>query len=240
MTVAFGAEPEFAETSALSDEALLSALDEIRHITSYPTNDQIIDQFNAYVRGPLRDKVLQSMGQEDYISFKLCLVATLPWVFNSMVYLLGCDGYRDCESRALDSGFSSASQYLVSNLMTYGFTAALGTILEVPPMLITCRYLTEILEPGATRMLLGCFLCSVLLFTGDTLLLLQRAMTVVMIAKRSALWIGFFVTTVLLQLCLAWWFFVRKKLPPSQRKMLRWSELGLFQENWQPSRAGLA
>lgn len=43
-------------------------LREIRHITSYPTNGQIIDQFNAYVRGPLRDNVVKCLGKDRKIS----------------------------------------------------------------------------------------------------------------------------------------------------------------------------
>eukprot|EP00438_Fugacium_kawagutii_P016029 Skav233596 [mRNA] locus=scaffold2520:683924:684988:- [translate_table: standard] len=60
-----------------ADAPLLSpkTIGEIRHITSYPTTDEVIDQFNMYVRGPLRDSVVNSMGKEDYISFKLCMVS---------------------------------------------------------------------------------------------------------------------------------------------------------------------
>ena len=46
----------------------------------YPSKDEVIEQFNEYVRGPLRDNVLNSVGQENGIGFKLCLVAILPLV----------------------------------------------------------------------------------------------------------------------------------------------------------------
>jgi hypothetical protein len=37
----------------------------IRHITSYPHPEEVIDQFNAYVRGPLRESVEASVGNEE-------------------------------------------------------------------------------------------------------------------------------------------------------------------------------
>lgn len=57
-----------------------TSIDDFRHITSYPSKDEVIEQFNEYVRGPLRDNVLNSVGQENGIGFKLCLVAILPLV----------------------------------------------------------------------------------------------------------------------------------------------------------------
>jgi len=64
------------------EEPLLpdTSIDDFRHITSYPSKDEVIEQFNEYVRGPLRDNVLNSVGQENGIGFKLCLVAILPLV----------------------------------------------------------------------------------------------------------------------------------------------------------------
>ena len=37
----------------------------IRHITSYPHPEEVIDQFNAYVTGPLRESVEASVGNEE-------------------------------------------------------------------------------------------------------------------------------------------------------------------------------
>ena len=48
-------EPVFLETAL----PLISPdFHEVRHITSYPTKNEVMDQFNLYVRGTLRDAVL--------------------------------------------------------------------------------------------------------------------------------------------------------------------------------------
>ena len=69
-----------AAEDADEEPLLPETVDDFRHITSYPSKDEVIEQFNEYVRGPLRDNVLNSVGQESGISFKLCLVAILPLV----------------------------------------------------------------------------------------------------------------------------------------------------------------
>ena len=103
---------------------------EIRKITSYPTNDQIIDQFNAYVRGPLRDSVVQSMGREDYIPFRLCPVAGLPWMLWNVSYILGRSA--DCRKSTFSTGFHSVSQNLAFDAMYYLYIASLSIFLEFP------------------------------------------------------------------------------------------------------------
>ena len=69
-----------AAEDADEEPLLPETIDDFRHITSYPSKDEVIEQFNVYVRGPLRDNVLNSVGHENGICFKLCLVATLPLV----------------------------------------------------------------------------------------------------------------------------------------------------------------
>eukprot|EP00438_Fugacium_kawagutii_P011084 Skav208620 [mRNA] locus=scaffold248:575615:580561:- [translate_table: standard] len=108
LSVAFGTEADEGSENLLSPRTLR----DIRPVTSYPTNDQIIDQFNAYVRGPLRDSVLESTGQENHISFKLCVFSLWPWLCLAMIRELGCDGAddADCEQAASQAGFDSVWQ----------------------------------------------------------------------------------------------------------------------------------
>ena len=57
-------EPVFLETAL----PLISPdFHEVRHITSYPTKNEVMDQFNTYVRGTLRDPVLSSTGLPRYV-----------------------------------------------------------------------------------------------------------------------------------------------------------------------------
>ena len=89
----------------------------IRHLTSYPSKDQVIEHFNDYVRGPLRDRVLTCRGREVDISFKSCAVCTLPVWYVGLVMLLGCDGHGDCERGAAAMGYQSVMRYMLTNVV---------------------------------------------------------------------------------------------------------------------------
>ena len=222
VSVAFGAEgAEGAEGASVQEALLLEAIPEtVRHVTSYPTHDEIIDQFNAYVRGPLRDKVLKAMGKEDYISAKICMVVALSWFFSSMTSVLGCDGTPDCHKAASRGGFSSVAQYMTCNAIYNILLAPLGTILEFPAMLIACSHTTEIVPDTATRMVLFWFITSVLMYVGDSLMLAQRAVLVVAIVKFSPLWLSGLIATLVLELFLAWFLFCKKRADPAHRTLL--------------------
>lgn len=95
--VAFGAEDDLADAplmSPVSPETIRG----IRHITSYPHPEEVIDQFNAYVRGPLRESVEASVGNEEHIALTSCIAANLPILLSGSVCVLDCDG-RDCQQQ---------------------------------------------------------------------------------------------------------------------------------------------
>ena len=223
--VAFGTEE--AEDDMGSSETLLppetletsDTIREVRHITSYPTHDQIIDQFNAYVRGPLRDSVIQSLGKEDYISFRLCTVAALTWIFLNVRSLLGCGA--DCRKSASSDGFSSVSQYFVFDTIYFLFLSPLSVFVEFPSMLIACRWVTDLVDHWGLRQLLGTGLCVIVLYFGDRFLLLQCGVLKVAVVEFSPLWLAASVASVILDLGLLWFLFFRKQLHPTQRTLVR-------------------
>ena len=67
-------------------------------------------RFNDYVRGPLRQNLVTCLGTEEYISPKMCAVATLPIWLQSLICVLNCDG-ASCEKSASDGGYTSVYQY---------------------------------------------------------------------------------------------------------------------------------
>ena len=115
ISVAFGADP-IPETERLLPEII----DAIRPITSYPTRDEIIDEFNRYVRGPLRDSVMDRLGSEADISMKDGIALSLVVLLQVPVWVLGCDGF-DCESSANAIGFHSVEAYMLVNLIQNSF-----------------------------------------------------------------------------------------------------------------------
>lgn len=222
ISVAFDAE---MDTEAEAVTALLpETLREIRHITSYPTNDQIIDQFNAYVRGPLRDNVVKRLGKEDYVSLQLCVAVNLPLFCAALLYLLGCDGHAECETSASYAGFSSVSQYMWTNCIFWVFLAPVGSVLEIPLQLITCKWVVDRVPDGKLRWISGTCLCSMVLYLCDCLILSQRAILTVTMVKFSPVWLGVLVVSVLLDFGLVWFLFFWKQHPSTsqtQRALVR-------------------
>ena len=147
LSVSFGV-PEAEE----SMQALVSPedMDDIRNITSYPTQEEVLEQFNAYVRGPLRSSVVRRLGRKDDIPFKACAAGMLPWFFTAIVY--ACDG-ADCERRANESGLTVTGYVLLSVWGTLVSTCGLCCI---APMLLRATALIEsVVSNGAAQMLLG-------------------------------------------------------------------------------------
>ena len=79
LSVAFGAEEDAPNAGLQQDPLLRESLESIRSMTSYPTKDEILDQFNAYVSGPLRESVMDRLGSEEEVSLKLCLSHRNEW-----------------------------------------------------------------------------------------------------------------------------------------------------------------
>ena len=217
LSVAFG-----TEVDSCQEELLLETIPEtIRHITSYPTNDSIIDQFNAYVRGPMRDKVLESIGKEDYIPLKILTVAALPWLFYSTTYVLGCEGTADCHKSASRSGFSSVGQYMISNAIFYSLLTLVGTVFEFPLLLMICSYASGFVpDTVASRMVLCWGMATVVMYVVDSCILAQRALLVCTMLKFSPFWLASLIASVLLELWLIWFIYFKKQPDPAQR-MLR-------------------
>ena len=111
--------PTDSEASALLSTA--EHIEEVRGITSYPGEDQLVDEFNAYVRGPLKQNVVCSLGHEAHISFKVCMTANLPMIFSGAALVLTCEGNADCSTAASRMRMDSVATFMLSNA-PLGFT----------------------------------------------------------------------------------------------------------------------
>ena len=107
-------------------------------------------------RGPLRDSVIQSMGKEDYIPFRLC------------TDVHGCRLTLDLVECALYSGIAVlilGNQHLLMASILFRRTlclmhciiciSPLSIFLEVRIMLIACRWVTDLVEHSGRRLFLG-------------------------------------------------------------------------------------
>ncbi|CAE7370601.1 unnamed protein product [Symbiodinium sp. CCMP2456] len=88
------------------------------------TDDEALDAFNSYIRGPLRTAVMESVGDQLHVPYNMCLVASLPMIFYSATDILQCDA--TCMS---NMGYSSFGNYLLPILLSW-----LSTIVLVVPI----------------------------------------------------------------------------------------------------------
>ena len=183
---------EASQTDADVDSAdpllLKQILQGVRHITSYPTEEEVIDHFNAYVRGPLRDRVVSLMGREIDISLKLCAVFNLPVVLLGFLIVFSCDRHSDCSS-ALVQGYTSVSHYML--------TTALINCVIVPllmaftfPLALRANHLVTLLVKGKVWRFVFGFVVSSLVFAFVNVLQAAGAAGMVVIAcQASTSWV---------------------------------------------------
>ena len=88
------------------------------------TDEQALDAFNSYIRGPLRFAVMESVGDQLHVPYRMCLVASLPMIFYSSTDILQCDA--ECISH---NGFQSFESYVLPVVLGW-----LATILLILPV----------------------------------------------------------------------------------------------------------
>ena len=184
-------------------------LHDIRHITSYPTKDEVMDQFNIYVRGPLRNAALSWTGQPGYISLKLCVVVVLPWQFASVFWLITCNGHNNCEAYALEQGYSSMALFLGVNGACLFFLQNLSSFLIIPLLLRANEVIDEVVSDSVLKRLLGSLSGAMILCVLDYLAQAQCGMLVVVATKYSPLWLAGFLVGLSLEFIAFWAVFFR-------------------------------
>ena len=128
--VAFGADSE----DEASEAALLAreVLEPVRGITSYPGRAEIFEQFNAFVKGPLKESVEERLGKEVDISLKLSIAGWLPFVFFAPMY--ACEGLS-CNDYAALLATSSPTLMMVTNCLLNSFAVPAMIACWIPLLL---------------------------------------------------------------------------------------------------------
>ena len=184
-------------------------LHDIRHITSYPTKDEVMDQFNIYVRGTLRNAALSWTGQPGYISFKLCVVVVLPWQFASVFWLITCNGHNNCEAYALEQGYSSTALFLGVNGVCLLFLQNISGLFFIPLLLRANEVIDEVVSDSILKRLLGSLSGAMIFCVVDYLAEAQCGMLVVVATKYSPLWLAGFLVGLTLEFIAFWAVYFR-------------------------------
>ena len=181
--VAFGAEDE----DEVLEAALLTreVLEPIRGITSYPARGEILEQFNAFVKGPLKESVVERLGEEVDISFKLCIAGWLPFVFFAPIY--ACEGLN-CNEYAALLGTSSPTPMMVTNCLLNSFAVPAMIACWLPLLLRAAVHVAEIPDE--------CLQLPVMIFAGLLVTCLTsvyisavQAMGYVVVLQYSPVWL---------------------------------------------------
>ena len=185
-----------------TEEPLISPEDirSIRPITSYPSKDEVIGEFNEYVRRTLRDSILDSMGKEESTSLKFCIAVCLPAVYMGLNTVLNCDGFGDCSvSAAKRLGYTSVSKYMISNAVISTFLLPLSMILSFPLMLRTNSLVYNMVSGTISQVALGSFVTALVLIVTQSYGSIQTVGLIMAVEKESLCWFAAFLCLVALE-----------------------------------------
>ena len=201
------------------DAPLMSpdVLQDIRDITSYPSRDEILDQFKAYVRGPLHGSIEASVGKEEYVPLNSCIAAQLPAILCGFMIALGCDGQADCGMSASNLGFASVTEYMIVNMFACGIQIPLTWILTFPLVLRTSHLVTRAMSSGIWQTLVGASLTGLVLAACLCGISLQFVLLIVVVNKYSTICLGAYVACFAIVLWALWFCFFRTSARHSSR-----------------------
>eukprot|EP00438_Fugacium_kawagutii_P032417 Skav234920 [mRNA] locus=scaffold840:940629:942260:+ [translate_table: standard] len=206
LSVAFGVDSP--EVTPLVQCPSRRDLRQIRHITSYPTHDEVIEQFNAYVRGPLRESVEESIGKEEYISLKSCIAASLPLVYNGALITLGrYDKPSFCGSVKL---------FMISDAIVNIVLSAFFFVCQWPLALRTSSFVAKNLSSKIWQKLLGPLLTALAMLALYTMWGLNYVPFIVL-GARSPSWLSVLCAGFAVELWAASFLFRKQVLPKDSR-----------------------
>ncbi|CAK9011686.1 unnamed protein product [Durusdinium trenchii] len=216
LSVSFEAEESsVSDTEVNSDVAALISPEDLhsfRHVTSYPTEEQIIDEFNAYVRGPLRESVVRSLGREDQIPLKLCVCAFWPSSAGGLAWALGCEGHSNCQDAASNLKFDSVALYLITQAIIAVVIWTLCSLLTLPLVLRANRLVLNMVTGPRLQFAAGLFCTTLILLLWWNLFASFLSATILVGASEvSPLWLSGALAGFVFQCWMLWYFFLRSQ-----------------------------
>ena len=204
------------DTDSLSPLVLKQSLQDVRHVTSYPTEGEVIDQFNAYVRGPLRDRVMSLIGREIDISLELRAVSNLPLVLLGVFLVFSCDRHSNC-SGALIEGYSSVSHYILTTAVVNCVIVPLILVAFTFPLALRANHLLTLVVKGKVlRMLCGIFVSTLVLALNNAWAAAGAAGMMVIMCEPSTIGVAVYLGLGFLMCCSAW--FLHPNMARTQRQ----------------------
>ena len=114
-----------AEGDQLLQESDVLRSAAVRSLTSYPSEAECLELFNADVRGPLRLATLRHCGSATNLPLATCMQAFLPfWLFLLSGTFLSYDGYGSLRYALKDEGYQSVLQLYAADCVFVLFSVA--------------------------------------------------------------------------------------------------------------------
>ena len=213
--VAFGVDDVDAMDAPLVSR---ETFEDIRHITSYPTQDEVISQFNEYVRGPLRESLQATIGKEEDLPLNSCIATVMPLIFGGFAIVLGCDGMVDCERAASNQGYPSVTAYRLTNAFFDGVLNPCIWVLFAPLALRSTSLVRNYFPEGLWQILMGGVLVGLVGFLLIMYMTFQISLVcVVVIFDFSPIWLAACATSFVAELWAMWFLFFKNPVSSSAR-----------------------
>ncbi|CAE6949707.1 unnamed protein product [Symbiodinium sp. CCMP2592] len=162
----------------------------VRSVTGFANHDDCLEEFNKYVQGPLRDAVVEDLGDVTDIPYSVCLLASFP-------YTLSCPPIIWAGKHTWHAlGYRSAVEYAAVSFIEIIFFMVVSPA-AFPWLLRSVKYLDERFERGLLSAAAACG-CGWLIFNIVQLeCSTAAALLDSFIIARQPIWLCFFVLAVL-------------------------------------------
>jgi len=191
------------------------------HKSSLQDEDPL-SRFNAYVQGPLKEAVLQSIGHELHMPWHLCIAALLPLLLYSLVDNLGCVS-EECDAAAMRYGFSSVMAFKITGCLGWMCQLLLIYPISYPILLQVMGWVMSATQGWCQLLLLAlcCPLVHMYCFLSSGVFWALIDAVVNRFSLRSLLTFTAAVVFFTLQACFLFGFYPERAIAKMQTRLLR-------------------
>ncbi|CAE7867464.1 hypothetical protein AK812_SmicGene34651 [Symbiodinium microadriaticum] len=154
VSVEFGGYESPAENAPLVTSNTRSSNPSIHAGRFHATEEVMLDEFNAYIRGPMRDKLEYAVGGEIMIPWTLSASVSMPFVLGQVLLTFDCE-FGQCEVAAQREGFASADQYFICNIIANVVLCLLSAPQLQPLLLRMLRFIRANVQNVCLQYILG-------------------------------------------------------------------------------------
>lgn len=151
--------------------------------------DGALTDFDLHVRSDIRHRIKAKIGNVTNLPYSLSLLVFMPFTFESLNSIFGCDG-APCEESATLQGYSSTAQYQLTNAASWMAGVLLVTPLTYPMMLNGLNRVSESVPNGCLQKMLSMVVIVLSYYANGFLQGLTSAVQIFAVTTSSSEWIA--------------------------------------------------